>query len=163
MIVLLMMAPITILALPNGFIAEIVSHANSVSGVFAPNPRNDNKPMLILVAKEGQVKVIEDPDEHDPAGQREDAMEILSIKDFICGNTERGLQSIVVSPNFEENQYVYLYYTKFQEGCLQAEDEDQDGPRPWNVLERFEMNKETLLLDFESREQIWRYEKNVDM
>ena len=155
-----------VLSLPDGFIAELVSHANAVTGIFAPNPRNDNKPMLLLVAKEGQVKVIEDPDTHDPSGQNEDAMQILTIKDYICRNTERGLQSIVISPNFETNRYVYLFYTKFKQGCYVYEDEDEtnlnldpNGNNPWNVIERFTMNKTTLMLDYDSRVQIWRYDK----
>eukprot|EP00529_Nitzschia_sp_RCC80_P017598 CAMPEP_0113491608 /NCGR_PEP_ID=MMETSP0014_2-20120614/27642_1 /TAXON_ID=2857 /ORGANISM="Nitzschia sp." /LENGTH=824 /DNA_ID=CAMNT_0000385401 /DNA_START=99 /DNA_END=2569 /DNA_ORIENTATION=+ /assembly_acc=CAM_ASM_000159 len=151
-------------ALPDGFIAELVSHANAVTGIFAPNPRSANsKPMLLLVAKEGQVKVIEDPDTHDPSGQNEDAMQILTIKDYICRNTERGLQSIIISPNFETNRYVYLFYTKFKEGCFVYEDEDEtnlnldpNGNNPWNVVERFTMDETTLMLDYDSRVQIWR-------
>uniref|UniRef100_A0A7S4AAF2 PKD domain-containing protein n=2 Tax=Pseudo-nitzschia australis TaxID=44445 RepID=A0A7S4AAF2_9STRA len=133
-------------SLPSGFIAEPVTSKKAVSGVFAKNPRNDWKPMLLLVNKSGKVRVLEDPDESS------DTTDILDIEDKMCTNVERGLQSIAVHPEFEENRYIYLYYTKHKEDCL-ADDSDNS---PWNVVSRFVMDPETLMLDYAQREDIWR-------
>jgi Glucose / Sorbosone dehydrogenase len=133
-------------AVPSGFIAEVVTSQRAISGTFAPNPRNNWQPMLMLVSKEGQVSVVENPDDSP------EAMVVLDLDGKMCTNTERGLQTIALHPKFEENLYVYLYYTKFKKDCL--DDESDDGP--WNVLERFVMSAKTLELDYDSREQIWR-------
>ena len=133
-------------ALPSGFIAETVTSKNAISGTFAKNPRNDWKPMMLLVNQGGKVSAVEDPDESS------DTTEILDMDDKICTNVERGLQSIAIHPNFEDNRYVYLYYTKHKDDCLA--DNSEDGP--WNVISRFVMNPETLMLDYDEREEIWR-------
>jgi Glucose / Sorbosone dehydrogenase len=137
-------------AVPEGFIAEVVTNTKAITGTFAPNPRNGNKPMLILVDRMGLVSVLEDPD-NSPLS--------ITILDLgkrgtgMCTNYERGLQNIVLHPQFESNRLVYLYYTLFKEGCFT--DQGDDGP--WNVITRFVMNVETLELDFNSRQEIWRY------
>jgi glucose/arabinose dehydrogenase len=133
-------------ALPNGFIAEVVTSTSAVTGIFAPNPSKNGKPMLLLIAKEGQVKVLEDPDESP------DSRTILDLSDKMCTETERGLHSVTVHPDFMSAPYVYLYYTQFKDGCLA--DDSENGP--WNVLTRFSMNNETLALDYDSRKEIWR-------
>lgn len=132
-------------ALPGGFIAEVVTSQNAVTGTFAPNPRADGKPMLLLASRT-QVSVVEDPDESP------DASTLLTLTDKMCTDTERGLQSIVAHPDFAQNRYIYLYYSLFKEGCLA--DDSEDGP--WNVLDRFVMDSDTLLLDYDTREEIWR-------
>lgn len=135
-------------ALPSGFIAEVVTSVNAVTGTFAPNPRNNQRPMLLLVHKDGVVTVVEDPD------NSPDNFEILDLDGKMCTDTERGLQTIAVHPKFGiDNHFIYLYYNKFREDCL-ADDSDNG---PWNVVDRFDMDPETLLLDFELREEIWRY------
>lgn len=133
-------------SLPSGFIAESVTSKNAISGVFATNPRNGWKPMMLLVNKGGTVSVLEDPDDSS------DSTEILELEDEICTNTERGLQSIALHLDFEDNRYVYLYYTKNKDDCLA--DDSEDGP--WNVISRFIMDPETLMLDYDEREEIWR-------
>ena len=77
---------------------------------------------------------------------------ILDLDGKMCTSRERGLQTIAVHPNFSENRYIYLYYNLFREGCLA--DDSQDGP--WNVLARFQMDPETLMLDYDQREVLWR-------
>lgn len=134
-------------AVPKGFIAEPVSSAYAIAGTFAINPRNDWKPMMILVEKGGAVRVIEDPDNGG------DDILIMHLDDKMCLNVERGLQTVAVHPNFRENRYVYLYYNVFKEGCLA--DDSQDGP--WNVVARFVMDPVTLELNYDEREEIWRY------
>lgn len=126
--------------------AEPVTSKNAILGVFAKNPRNDWKPMLLLVNKDGTVSVLEDPDDSS------DSTEILQIEKEMCTNVERGLQSIAVHPDFEENRFIYLYYNKYKEDCLA--DDSENGP--WNVVSRFVMDPESLKLDFSEREEIWR-------
>jgi Glucose / Sorbosone dehydrogenase len=133
-------------AQPSKFIAEPVSSAYAIAGTFATNPRNNDEPMMILVEKTGTVRVIEDPDN----GGKE--MVILDLEDKMCLNTERGLQTVAIHPNFKENRWVYLYYNVYKEGCLA--DDSLDGP--WNVLARFVMDPDTLMLDFDEQEVLWR-------
>jgi Glucose / Sorbosone dehydrogenase len=140
-------------AVPDGFIVELVTKTlpyRGLTGKFAPNPRNGNKPMLVLLSKEGRVDVLEDPD------NSPDSITILNLghPGRMCTNRSRGLLSIAFHPNFEVNRFVYLFYTKFREGCYMSKGLD-DGP--WNVIERFVMDSETLKLDYDSREEIWRY------
>eukprot|EP00536_Pseudo-nitzschia_multiseries_P014847 jgi/Psemu1/327687/estExt_fgenesh1_pg.C_7760001 len=133
-------------SLPSGFIAEPVTSKNAISGTFAKNPRNGWKPMLMLVNKSGKVSLLEDPDESSKS------IEILNLESKMCTNVERGLQTIAIHPDFEENRYIYLYYTKHKEDCLA--DDSENGP--WNVISRFVMDPETLMLDYEQRVEIWR-------
>jgi hypothetical protein len=144
--VLIVWTSVVTSALPSGFIAEVVTSENAVTGTFAPNPRNDGKPMLILAAREGKVFVLENPDESP------DSLVVLDLADKMCTNTERGLQTIAVHPDFETNPYIYVFYNKFKEGCLA--DNSEDGP--WNVVARFAMDPDTLLMDYDAREEIWR-------
>lgn len=135
-------------ALPSGFIAEVVTSQSAITGTFAPNPRNDQKPMLLLVHKKGIVSVVEDPD------NSPDSILILDLDGKMCTDTERGLQTLAIHPKFgTDNHYIYLYYNKFREDCLA--DKSADGG-PWNVVERFEMDTATLLLDYDTRKEIWR-------
>lgn len=116
-----------------------------MSGTFAPNPRNGWKPMMVLNSKNGEVNVLEDPDES------MDSMEILDLDKYVCTNGERGLHSVIPHPNFESNRWMYAFYTKAVEECL----EDPTGGA-WNVVTRFTMDPNTLLLDFEEGVEIWR-------
>jgi PKD repeat protein len=103
--------------------------------------------MLMIASKDGLVHVMEDPD------NSSDVIQILDIGDEnMCSNGERGVQSIVAHPDFgHTNFWVYIFYTKFREGCSEGPD---DGP--WNVVERLEMDAQTLELDYTSRVEIWR-------
>jgi Glucose / Sorbosone dehydrogenase len=153
LILLLVFLSIPVDAVPDGFIVESVTKTlpyRGLTGKFAPNPRNGNKPMLVLLAKEGNIVVLEDPD------NSPESMTVLNLghPGRMCTNFERGLQGIAFHPNFEVNHFVYLFYTKFREGCYVGRGLD-DGP--WNVIERFIMDSETLRLDYDSREEIWRY------
>ena len=128
----------------DGFIDEIVTTVKAMSGGFAPNPRNGGKPMMILNAKNGQVSVVENPDDSD------ESMQVLDINDYICTNGERGLHTVIAHPKFMENNWVYAFYTEFKDGCL------EDATRgPSNVVMRFTMDPTTLMIDYESRKEIW--------
>ncbi len=93
---------------------------------------------------------MEDPDKSDSKFEI-----ILDLKGHICENGERGLQQAVIHPDFEKNRFIYLFYTKFVEGCLEDVTQDKEL-HPYNVIARFTMNEETLMLDYDSREEIWR-------
>jgi hypothetical protein len=130
-------------ALPSKFIAEVVTDVRAIKGTFATNPRNENKAMLLLVSKEGQVYALEDPD-NSPVSSV-----ILDLSDKMCTNEERGLQSIVIDPQFDDNKYVYLYYSKRVGDCT-------PNYSPYNVIDRFTMNVTTIQLDLNTQTEIWR-------
>jgi PKD repeat protein len=128
--------------LPDGFITDVISSVKAIKGRFAPNPSaEDGRPMLLVVSKEGEVHVLEDVESTDG----DDGRKILDLTDTMCTNGERGLQSIEIHPQFgTTNTWVYLYYNKLEEGCLE---DSTDGPR--NVLVRYTMNDQTLELEDE--------------
>lgn len=124
-------------ALPVGFIDEGVASIDAIiTGAFAPNPRNNGKPMLLLSSKNGQIYVVEDPD------NSEDNIVVADFSKAICRNGERGLQSITPHPKFNENRYIYLFYSKLVVDCPESE---VTGPP--NRVSRFTMNPDTLLID----------------
>jgi glucose/arabinose dehydrogenase len=148
-LLILSAVPLTTIGLPSGFIAEVVTDVNAVSGTFAQNPKNGDT-LLLLVSKNGKVNAIEDPDNGSSK-----AIVILDLKDKMCTNNERGLQTITVHPNFEDNRYVYLFYNKFKEGCF-ANSTEPESAHPWNVVTRFAIDPETLMIDYDKRQEIWR-------
>jgi hypothetical protein len=102
----------TVSPLPSGFIDEgVLSREAIITGAFAPNPRNGNKPMLILSTKNGNIYVQEDPD------NSEENFLIGDFTGYLCTNGERGLQSITVHPNFTENYSIYLFYSNAVIDC----------------------------------------------
>eukprot|EP00536_Pseudo-nitzschia_multiseries_P017838 jgi/Psemu1/299560/fgenesh1_pm.1860_\ len=131
----------------DGFISEAVTSTKGMSGTFVPNPRNGNKPMMILNAKNGQLNVLEDPDESP------DAMKIMDLSDGpkLCTNGERGLHTVIPSPNFSENRHLFAFFTMYREECLE---DPEDGPH--NVVMRFTMDPETLMLDYDEGTVIFR-------
>ena len=141
--VLSLVVPFSV-AIPDGFIDEGVVARNAIlTGAFAPNPRNDGKPMLLLSSKNGEIYVLEDPDNSDKDTN------IFSLDGVVCTNGERGLQSMLPHPNFLENGYIYLYYSSFVDDCPE---DPKTGPP--NHLSRFTMDKDTLMIDMDSKEMI---------
>lgn len=126
-------------AVPNGFIEEGVVSVIAITGAFAPNPRNGGKPMLLLSSKEGKIHVLEDPDNSDRD------MQIGDLSQKICSNGERGLQTILPHPNFAQNRFLFMYYTKGVSGCPE---DVKTGPP--NRLSRFTVNIDTLNIDMNS-------------
>ena len=124
---------------PNGFVEEGVVQVTAITGAFAPNPRNGGKPMLLLSSKEGTVRVLEDPDNSD------DNIVVADLRRYMCHNGERGLQAIRPHPDFADNQYIYMFYSRIRSGC---QEDANEGPR--NRLSRFKMNKSTLMIDLSS-------------
>jgi glucose/arabinose dehydrogenase len=124
-------------ALPDGFIDEVVASRDAIiTGAFAPNPRNNDKSMLLLSSKNGVIYAIEDPD------NSEDGVVVGDFSDAICTNGERGLQSIAPHPNFKENRYIYLFYSKYVTDCPESE-----STGPPNRVSRYTMDPETLQID----------------
>ncbi len=76
--------------------------------------------MLLLSSKEGTVRVLEDPDNSD------DNFVIADLQKYMCHNGERGLQAIRPHPNFANNQFIYMFYARIRDGCLQ---DANQGPR----------------------------------
>ncbi|KAL3915812.1 MAG: hypothetical protein SGILL_005468, partial [Bacillariaceae sp.] len=128
-------------ALPTGFIAEVVSQVKATTGRFVPNPSNNDKPMLVVINKNGEVHAVQDLDSGNDNGRK-----ILDLggRNKMCTNGERGLQAIEAHPQFYENRWIYLYYNQFKNDCLE---DPEDGPS--NVLARYTMNAETLELEDE--------------
>ena len=52
----------TVAALPDGFIDEAVGSMPATHGRFAPNPRQNGKPMLMISSIDGRFYIVEDPD-----------------------------------------------------------------------------------------------------
>ncbi len=131
----------------DGFITEVVSSTKAISGTFLPNPRNKNKPMMILSAKKGQINVLENPDESP------DSLKIMDLSNGqkLCTNGERGLQTVIPSPNFAENRHVFAFFTSYKEDCPE---DPEEGAH--NVVMRFTMDPETLMLDYDEGKPIFR-------
>jgi glucose/arabinose dehydrogenase len=126
-------------AVPNQFIDEGIVDIDAITGAFAPNPRNNNKPMLLLSSKEGAVNVLEDPDNSD------DAIMVADLSTILCSNGERGLQTILPHPNFKSNRFIFMYYSRKVPNCPE---DASSGPS--NRLSRFTMSATTLKIDLSS-------------
>ena len=79
---------------------------------FAPKPGGGS--MMFVVAKRGEVSVLENPDTDTTLNVRR-----VFMLNRLCSNGERGLQSILVHPNFLQNRWIYLYYTYDKNGGCQ--------------------------------------------
>jgi glucose/arabinose dehydrogenase len=138
-VLLSFLAPQPSHGIPSGFVDEGVASMVAITGAFAPNPRNGNKPMLLASNKFGKIMAIEDPDNSGAF------IEVVDLESRMCHNGERGLQSIRPHPDFAINQYLYVFYAQENNGCFE---DPETGPR--NRLSRFTMDKDTLKLDLES-------------
>jgi glucose/arabinose dehydrogenase/PKD repeat protein len=123
-------------AVPVGFVDEGVATLNAISAAFAPNPRKNGKPMLLVAAKEGTVVVLEDPDNSDTS------MQVFNLGPNLCTNGPRGLMTILPHPDFLTTGYLFIYYVRQVPNCPE---DAVLGPR--NRLSRFSMNLSTLKVD----------------
>ena len=129
-------------ALPLGFVDEgVTTYPFVMSVVIVPNPKPDmnGKPMMIIAKKDGMLDVMEDPD------NSEVWTNILNITAFVCENGPRGIQTIVADPDFLQYPYIYVYYTRYINGCPT---DAVTGPS--NRLARFTLDTNTLLIDIAS-------------
>ena len=131
------------IALPAGFVDEGLSSINGpMSGTFAPNPRNQGKPMLLIATESNVIYAMEDPD---GANTFDSEIVVADLISVTCTDGPRGLFSMMVHPNFASNLYVYIFYTRLLGNC------DEDAVTgPSNRLSRFKMDPETLKLDLTS-------------
>lgn len=126
--------------LPSGFVDEAIADLDAITGAFAPNPRKNGQPMLLLSTKLGEIFVLEDPDN---SHQDSIVVVVANWKSHMCHDGERGLQSIRPHPDFISNRYIYMFYTRLVDGCAESA---TDGPG--NRLSRFTMNGDTLEIDY---------------
>ena len=133
-IIALLLAP-SAFALPNGFIDEAVGRMQGTSGTFVPNPRQNGKPMMLVVSIEGLIFAIEDPDN---AGPR---LQIADMRPIICNNGPHGILNIEPHPDFATNRFIFLYYTRIVPNC-------PEDPilGPSHRLSRFTIDATTLQL-----------------
>lgn len=119
-------------------VEEVVSELDSPTGIaFSPDGR------MFIIEKGGfagvanaYVKVLA-PGETTPTT-------ILELP--VCSNAERGLTGIALDPDFENNQYVYLYYT-YQKGECIVETKQKESTT--NRLSRFTLVDNRLLPESE--------------
>jgi glucose/arabinose dehydrogenase len=126
-------------AVPSGFIDEGIIDIDAITGAFAPNPRKNGSPMLLLSAKEGEINVLEDPDNSD------DAILVGDLSSILCTDGERGLQTILPHPDFKSNRFIFMYYNRKVPNCPE---DATTGPS--NRLSRFTMSATTLQIDLSS-------------
>ena len=139
LLTLLLLHALSAFAVPTGFVDEGVATVQAITGAFAPNPRRNGQPMLLLSSKEGRINVLEDPD---------NSAKSILIADFTnmtCSNGERGLQTILPHPDFATNRFIYIYYTRYTWNCPE---DAMLGPS--NRLSRFTINQNTLLVNMAS-------------
>ena len=141
LVFLLMQICVTnIIALPAGFVDEGLTSINGpMSGTFAPNPRKQGKPMLLIATEQNVIHVIEDPDGINTFDSEIIVADLLNVT---CTDGPRGLFSMMVHPNFASNFYVYIFYTRMLGTC-----DENAITGPSNRLSRFKMNPATLKLD----------------
>ena len=69
----------------------------------------DGSSKMMVVRREGFIYMVDDLD-------KPELNLILDISDRVCDDGSRGLLSALVHPNFEENHWVYLFYTRITDG-----------------------------------------------
>jgi glucose/arabinose dehydrogenase len=127
--------------LPGGFIEDHVTDVPMPTALaFTPDDR------MLVTSKSGQLYVYENEN-----GQRTRA---LNIGPWVCDNSERGLLGVAVDPNFDDNRYVYLYYTFKKFGDCPDVQPASGRRYPVNRVSRFVMSgnsvsraSETVLID----------------
>lgn len=116
-------------AVPDGFLEEqlIQGPRYMTDLVFADDAH------IFVSVKDGLVHVHEDLEGNFDFTREQVA---LDITDIVCTGTEEGLGGVQVHPNFEENRWIYLYYTFMKHGTCEPEVDDS----PVNRLSRFIVN-----------------------
>jgi glucose/arabinose dehydrogenase/PKD repeat protein len=124
-------------AVPLGFVDEDVGRVvNGAGANMVPN-RKTGGHMLVVANKAGSLYAFEEPD------TSSDTTLILDMQDRVCDDGERGLQGIIAHPNFEENQWIYMFYTAKQDGQGCSLLDSINGPR--NRLSRVKVNSDNMV------------------
>lgn len=98
-------------------------------------PIGGGKYVMFLAKKDGQVMVIENPD--DSAQERK----VLDLREKVCDNSERGLEGIAVHPKFKDGgnkRKIYLFYTYDIDGDQRCAESEVNGPV--NRFSRFDVD-----------------------
>jgi uncharacterized protein (TIGR03437 family) len=132
--------------LPPGFTDTLVASVASPTAIaFLPNGK------MLITTQGGTIRIFD--------GSTLLATPALNISSRICSNSERGLLGIAVDPDFNTNQWIYVFYTHpGNGGCGTG-----STAGPWNRVSRFTFNgantidpaTELVLLD-----GIWSYGGN---
>ncbi|KAL3942729.1 MAG: hypothetical protein SGBAC_003136 [Bacillariaceae sp.] len=83
---------------------------------------------MLISEKNGKIHVMEDP-----LSLNSGTRTVANLEGVICTNGERGVNSMLVDPDFNTNRYVYVYYT-WNKNDFCGTDSDQ---APVNRLSRF--------------------------
>jgi glucose/arabinose dehydrogenase len=91
-------------ALPKGFVDEVIEGVrHPVDIAFAPR-KNGASSLMIVITRSGLVHVFDQPDAPSTPTVAAD------LSEMVC-DSRAGLLGIEIHPNFEENRFIYLYYT----------------------------------------------------
>ena len=122
------------LALPSGFAETTLFEGTRMTDMVWLSNEN-----MLVTLKEGIVNL------HVPGNDHayQEKTRALDIRDKTCTETERGLGSIQLHPDFDTNNYLYVYYTFPKFGNCDRENSN-DGPV--NRLSRwtFDPNTNTI-------------------
>ncbi|HEX2729059.1 MAG TPA: PQQ-dependent sugar dehydrogenase, partial [Rubrobacteraceae bacterium] len=122
-------------SLPAGFEDRPVTTVGGPTAMaFTPDGR------MLITTQQGQVRVYKEG-----AATTTQAVDISSK---ICSNSERGLLGIAVDPNFDSNNYVYLYYTYNRAGVCPYH-EPESNQNPVNRVSRFVMSGDDIVASSE--------------
>lgn len=132
--------------LPSGFTDSLVANVSSPTAfAFLPDGR------VLVTTQPGFVRIVD--------GSTLLASPALNLVDRTCSNSERGLLSVAVDPDFESNKHVYLYYTFKNTGSCAT----GSTAGPWNRVSRFTFSSDSTI-DSASElvlvDQIWSFGGN---
>eukprot|EP00535_Pseudo-nitzschia_heimii_P005040 CAMPEP_0197192430 /NCGR_PEP_ID=MMETSP1423-20130617/25051_1 /TAXON_ID=476441 /ORGANISM="Pseudo-nitzschia heimii, Strain UNC1101" /LENGTH=874 /DNA_ID=CAMNT_0042645309 /DNA_START=172 /DNA_END=2793 /DNA_ORIENTATION=+ len=128
-------------ALPPGFRDEgVVDDKQTVGFNFVPSILDSNanessssqKYMLLTTRKRGEIVAVLDPDKPNHQSQ---TIVILDLQDKVCSQGERGVYQVLPHPNFDQNRFVYVFYTYDKHGGCKFS--SIDGPV--NAVSRFRL------------------------
>lgn len=129
-------------ALPSGFEDQGIARVYKIVDIsFGINDNDEH--IGYGVTKKGKVHVLTNFVMDDDSAEEE---EVLDLRDSVCDDKERGATGIVLHPDFRNNNYVYIFYTRKnleddpQDGCQWDED---IGPR--NTIVRYTAKSDGML------------------
>jgi len=134
---------VTPLTLPPGFVDELV-----VSNLLSPRAFTFTPDGRILILERGSASSNDSNLASVRVFKNGALLATRALTLDVCGDSERGLLGIAVDPNFANNGYVYLYYTRHAysgSACsynYHPNASGQTGPR--NRVARFTMSGDTI-------------------
>lgn len=137
----------TSLAIPAGFTEKTLFDGNRMTD-FAWMERD----VMLVSLKEGIINAHYPGDDYEYSQHNR----VLDIRDIVCTETERGLGSIALHPNFDGTSsndttfnFIYLYYTFPKYGNC---DRENPSNGPVNRLSRWKFVMETNTIDMDSEQ-----------